>query len=80
MVEVVAMVGFPGFTTAASQKLSNTMATADPFHVAGLAGDALDKRRQRRQKATLWHRERLGDSLYGARRSLHTSVELLAQK
>ena len=49
----------------------------DPFHVVGLAGDALDRCRRRIQQAVHGHRGRAGDPLYSARRTLHTSAGLL---
>jgi len=52
----------------------------DPFHVVQLAGDALDRCRQRVQHETLGHRGRSGDPLYGARRTLHTGTALLTEK
>jgi len=52
----------------------------DPFHVVRLAGDALDKCRQRVQQATRGHRGRSGDPLYAARRTLHTGEKLLTPK
>lgn len=45
-----------------------------------LAGDALDKCRRRVQQATLGHRGRKGDPLYGARRTLSTGAGLLTDK
>jgi transposase len=52
----------------------------DPFHVVRLAGDALDRCRQRVQQDTLGHRGRAGDPLYKARRTLHTGAGLLTEK
>jgi transposase len=46
-IEVVAMDGFTGFKTATSEQLPDAVAAMDPFHVAALAGDALDRCRQR---------------------------------
>lgn len=51
-----------------------------PFHVVQLAGDGLDRCRQRVQQDTLGHRGRAGDPLYGARRILHTGTGLLTDK
>lgn len=45
-----------------------------------LAGDALDRCRQRVQQQTMGHRERSGDPLYSARRTLHTGSNLLTDK
>ncbi|MBD8021567.1 ISL3 family transposase [Brevibacterium gallinarum] len=79
-VEVVAMDGFTGFKTATSEELPDATAVMDPFHVVRLAGDALDDCRRRVQQATLGHRGRRGDPLYGARRTLHTGEELLTDR
>ena len=79
-IEVVAMDGFTGFKTAAAEELPDAVAVMDPFHVVRLAGDALDKCRQRVQQATRGHRGRSGDPLYAARRTLHTGEKLLTPK
>ena len=77
-VEVVAMDGFTGFKTAATQELPDAVAVMDPFHVVRLAGDALDRCRRRVQQNLHGHRGRRNDPLYAARRTLHTGVDLLA--
>lgn len=46
-IEMVAMDGFSGVTTAASGELPEAAAVMDPFHVVALAGDAFDQARQR---------------------------------
>jgi len=79
-VEVVAMGGFTGFKTATSEELPDAVPVMDPFHVVRLAGDGLDRCRQRVQQATLGHRGRSGDPLYRARRTLHTGADLLTEK
>ena len=79
-VQIVAMDGFTGFKTAAAEKLPDAVEVMDPFHVVQLAGDALDRCRQRVQHETLGHRGRSGDPLYGARRTLHTGTALLTEK
>jgi transposase len=76
-IEVVAMDGFTGFKTAAADVVPDAVAVMDPFHVAALAGDALDRCRQRVQQDTCGHRGRTGDPLYGIRRVLRTGAELL---
>jgi hypothetical protein len=45
-VEVVAMDGFTGFKTATTEEFPDAVAVVDPFHVVGLAGDALDRCRR----------------------------------
>ena len=79
-IEVVAMDGFSGFKTAAAEELPDAVPVMDPFHVVRLAGDALDRTRQRVQQATTGHRGRAGDPLYKARRTLHTGANLLTDK
>lgn len=79
-VEVVAMDGFTGFKTAASEDLPEAVAVMDPFHVARLAGDALNECRRRVQQDTYGHRGRKGDPLYNVRRTLHTGADLLTDK
>ncbi|MBB2891029.1 transposase [Flexivirga oryzae] len=79
-IEVVAMDGFTGFKTAATEQLPDVTPVMDPFHVIQLAGDGLDRCRQRVQQATRGHRGRKGDPLYGVRRTLHTGKELLTSK
>jgi len=79
-IEVVAMDGFYGFKTAAAEELPDAVPVMDPFHVVRLAGDALDRTRQRVQQDTLGHRGHAGDPLYGVRRTLHTGVSFLTEK
>ena len=79
-IEVVAMDGFTGFKTAAAETIPDAVAVMDPFHVVALAGDALDRCRQRVQQQTRGHRGRTGDPLYGIRRVLRTGTELLTDR
>lgn len=79
-IEVVAMDGFTGFKTAAAEELPDAVPVMDPFHVIRLAGDGLDRCRQRVQQDTTGHRGRAGDPLYKARRTLHTGAGLLTEK
>ena len=79
-IEVVAMDGFTGFKTAAAETVPDAVAVMDPFHVVALAGDALDRCRQRVQQQTRGHRGRTGDPLYGIRRVLRTGHELLTER
>ena len=76
-VQVVAMDGFTGFKTAAAEQLPDAIEVMDPFHVVQLAGDGLDRCRQRVQQEVTGHRGRAGDPLYAARRLLHTGADLL---
>ncbi|WP_433274039.1 ISL3 family transposase [Pseudonocardia xinjiangensis] len=79
-VEVVAMDGFTGFKTAASEELPDATTVMNPFHVVRLAGRALDECRRRVQQAIHGHRGRKADPLYSARRTLHTGADLLTNK
>lgn len=79
-VEVVAMDGFTGFKTAASEELPDAVTVMDPFHVVRLAGDALDQCRRRIQRDAFGRRGRKDDPLYKARRTLHTGAGLLTEK
>ncbi len=79
-VEVVAMDGFTGFKTAATEELPDATAVMDPFHVVRLAGDALDTCRRRVQQELHGHRGRAQDPLYRARRTLHTGADLLTPR
>jgi transposase len=79
-IEVVAMDGFTGFKTATAEQLPDAVAVMDPFHVVALAGDALDRCRQRVQQETRGHRGRSGDPLYGIRRVLRTGADLLTDR
>jgi len=79
-IEVVAMDGFTGYKTAAAEEVPDAVAVMDPFHVARLAGDALDQCRRRVQNDTCGHRGRTGDPLYRSRRTLHTGADLLTDK
>jgi transposase len=79
-VEVVAMDGFTGFKTAAQEAVPQAVEVMDPFHVVKLAGDALDRARQRVQQQTQGHRGRKSDPLYGVRRALKTGADLLTDK
>ena len=54
--EVIAMDGFAAFMTATTEELPDAVAVMDPFHVARLAGDALDRCRRRIQQDLHGHR------------------------
>lgn len=79
-IQVVAMDGFTGFKTASKEHLPDAIEVMDPFHVVQLAGDALDRTRQRVQQETLGHRGRAKDPLYGVRRVLRTGEAFLTKK
>ena len=79
-VEVIAMDGFGGYKSAATDALPEATAVMDPFHVVALAGAKLDLIRQRIQQQTCGHRGRTGDPLYGVRRTLRTRFPLLTDR
>ncbi|HHV20904.1 MAG TPA: ISL3 family transposase [Propionibacterium sp.] len=79
-VEVVAMDGFTGYKTAATEAIENVITVMDPFHVVALAGDKLTQCRQRLQQHTRGHRGRSGDPLFGIRRTARTRAGLLTDK
>ena len=69
-IEIVAMDGFTGFTSAAAEELPDAAAVMGPFHVVHLAGDALDECRRRTGQELHYRRGRATDPLYKARRML----------
>lgn len=77
---MVAMDGISGFKTVAAEELPDAVSVMDLFHVARLAGDALDVCRRRVQQDTTGHRGLKGDPLHKARRTLHTGASLLTEK
>ena len=79
-IEIVAMDGFTGFKSAATEELPGARAVMDPFHVVHLAGDALDECRRRIQQELHHRRGRSTDPLYKARRMLHTRSCLLTPR
>ena len=79
-VEVVAMDGFSGYKTAATDQLREATPVMDPFRVVALAGTKIDLCRQRIQQQTCGHRGRAGDPLYGVRRILRTRLPLLSAR
>lgn len=79
-IEVVAMDGFGGYKSAATEQVPEAIPVMDPFHVVALAGAKLDLCRQRIQQQTCGHRGRAGDPLYGVRRILRTRLPLLSAR
>ena len=79
-IEIVAMDGFTGFKSAATEELPDARAVMDPFHVVHLAGNALDECRRRIQQELHHRRGRATDPLYKARRMLHTRSCLLTPR
>jgi transposase len=79
-VQVVAMDGFAGYKTAATDVVPDAVTVMDPFHVVALAGTKLDLIRQRIQQQTLHRRGHTGDPLYGIRRIARTRLQLLSTR
>jgi transposase len=79
-VEVIAMDGFAGYKTAATEVIPDAVAVMDPFHVVALAGVKFDLTRQRIQQQTLGRRGHTGDPLYGIRRIARTRLQLLSTR
>jgi len=77
---VVAMDRFTKFKTAASEKLPTATTVMDPFHIARLAGNAPNQYRHRAQQELHRHHGRADDPLFRARRTPHTSTELLTEQ
>ncbi|MBV9320487.1 MAG: ISL3 family transposase, partial [Mycobacterium sp.] len=79
-VQVVAMDGFAGYKTAATEVIPDAITVMDPSHVVALAGAKLDMCHQRTQQQTLGRRGHTGDPLYGIRRIARTRLHLLSTR
>ena len=79
-VQIVAMDGFTGFKTAATEAVPDAVTVMDPFHVVALAGDKLNQTRQRVQRELTGERGHRDDPLYNARRTLRTGRALLTDR
>ena len=60
--------------------MPDAVAVMDPFHVVALAGEKLDKTRQRVQQETTGRRGRKDDPLYRARRTMRSGADILTDK
>lgn len=78
-VEVIAMDGFTGFTTATTEGPLTRSRRWPPFHVVGLGGDGLDQRWRRIQRTITGRRGREDDPLHHARPALRTGLQRLSQ-
>ena len=78
--KVVAMDRFTRCKTAANEKLPTATTVMDPFHIARFARDAPNQYRHRAQQELHRHHGRADDPLFRARRTLHTSTELLTEQ
>lgn len=79
-VKVAALDPFAGYKTAIDDKLEDTTAVLNAFHVVKLGTQAIDEVRRRVQQDTRGHRGRKGDSLYGIQTILRASAENLTEK
>ena len=78
--KVGAMDGFTRFKTAANEKLPTATTVMDPFHIARLARDTPNQYRHHVQQKLHRHRGQADDPLFRARRTLHTSTDLLTEQ
>lgn len=79
-VEVASLDPFRGYKNAIDEHLDDATAVLDAFHVVALATKAVDEVRRRVQQATLGHRGRTGDPLFGIQTILKASAENLSDK
>ncbi len=76
-ITVAAIDAFRGYATGLTDQLPDATLVLDHFHAVRLANTAIDDVRRRVQQATLGHRGRSGDPLYGIRRLLLVAHERL---
>lgn len=79
-VEVAALDPFRGYKNAIDDHLDDATAVLDAFHVVKLATQAVDEVRRRVQQATLGHRGRKGEPLFGIQTILRCSADNLSDK
>ena len=79
-VKVAALDPFAGYKNAIDDELEDAVAVLDAFHVVKLGTAAVDEVRRRAQQATLGHRGRKGDPLYGIQTILRAGRENLTEK
>lgn len=79
-VKVAALDPFAGYKNAIDDELEDAVAVLDAFHVVKLGTAAVDEVRRRVQQATLGHRGRKGDPLYGIQTILRAGKENLTAK
>ncbi|MGO4956758.1 ISL3 family transposase [Luteococcus sp. Sow4_B9] len=79
-IEVAALDPFRGYKNAIDDHLDDATAVLDAFHVVKLATKAVDEVRRRVQQATLGHRGRKGDPLFGIQTILRCSADNLSDK
>lgn len=79
-VERVALDPYRGYYNAMVGGLDAPEVVVDAFHIVRLGNTVVDEVRRRTQQATLSHRSRTGDPLYGIRRLLLTGYERLSDR
>jgi transposase len=79
-VAVVALDPFRGYANGLLAHLGHATVVVDHFHAVRLGNVAVDDARRRVQNATLEHRGRRGDPLYGIRRLLLVGAERLSER
>lgn len=79
-VQIATLDPFHGYKNAIDDQLDDAIAVLDAFHVVKLANQAIDEVRRRVQQATLGHRGRAGDPLYGIRNILRAAPERLTDR
>lgn len=79
-IEVAALDPFRGYKNAIDDHLDDATAVLDAFHVVKLATQAVDEVRRRVQQATLGHRGRKGEPLFGIQTILRCSAANLSDK
>lgn len=77
---VAALDPFGGYKAAIDEQLADATAVLDAFHVVKLGTAVVDEVRRRIQQATLGHRGRKGDPLYGIATILRAGAENLTDK
>lgn len=77
---VAALDPFGGYKAAIDEQLADATAVLDAFHVVKLGTAVVDEVRRRVQQATLGHRGRKGDPLYGIATILRAGAENLTDK
>nr|WP_108717756.1 ISL3 family transposase [Miniimonas sp. S16] len=79
-IAVAALDPFGGYKAAIDEELADAVAVLDAFHVVKLGTQVVDEVRRRVQQATLGHRGRKGDPLYGIQTILRAGAENLTDK
>ncbi len=79
-IKVATLDPFRGYANAIRDELPEAITVVDAFHIVKLGTAMVDEVRRRVQQATLGHRGRKDDPLYGIRRTLAQGLESLSEK